>query len=121
MPAITEGRHTAEFLISDAAGHRSRDVGTLAKGNNLQAGTVLGASDSNGNYGALNTASTAGYQNAAAILYDTVDATDNAAKVTVITRDAEVDGGALTFPDGITDADKQTAIDALAAAGIVVR
>ena len=121
MPAITEGRHAAEFMISEAPGHRSRDTGTLASGSKLQAGTVLGQSTTTGDFKALNLDSTAGYETPAAILYDNVDATGGDKTVTLIARDAEVDGGAMTYPAGITAEDKQAAIDALAAAGIIVR
>lgn len=41
MAVLTEGRHTAEFLQSEAEGLRGRGVGKLASGN-LVAGTVLG-------------------------------------------------------------------------------
>jgi hypothetical protein len=42
MTTIAEGRHAAEFLISEAQGTRSREVVTLATGNDLEAGAVLG-------------------------------------------------------------------------------
>lgn len=42
MTTFTEGRHAGEYLISEASGTRSRDVVTLATGNDLEAGTVLG-------------------------------------------------------------------------------
>lgn len=42
MTAFTEGNYAGEHIISEANGTRSRDVVTLASGNNLAAGTVLG-------------------------------------------------------------------------------
>jgi Bacteriophage lambda head decoration protein D len=39
---LLETQHTAEFLVSYAAGHRSFDRGTLIAGQNLSAGAVLG-------------------------------------------------------------------------------
>lgn len=42
MTTFTEGRHTGEHIISEAAGSRSRDVVTLITGQNLGAGTVVG-------------------------------------------------------------------------------
>ncbi|MCW5648356.1 MAG: head decoration protein [Ramlibacter sp.] len=42
MTTFTEGRHAGEHIVSQASGTRSRDVVTLAMGNNLAAGTVLG-------------------------------------------------------------------------------
>src|SRR5438128_11443402 len=42
MSTKTEGKHTAEFMISEAAGHRSREAVTVLSGQNLSAGAVLG-------------------------------------------------------------------------------
>ncbi|OCC05122.1 hypothetical protein BA190_09405 [Labrys sp. WJW] len=42
MTVFTEGRHAAEFLVSEAAGYRSREAIIIGAGANLEAGTVLG-------------------------------------------------------------------------------
>lgn len=42
MTTLTENPRTAEFIISEANGTLSREAGTLASGNDLEAGTVLG-------------------------------------------------------------------------------
>ncbi|MCP4635624.1 MAG: head decoration protein, partial [Methyloversatilis sp.] len=42
MTVLTEGRHPAEYILSEANGYRSREVGTLLTGNKLVSGTVLG-------------------------------------------------------------------------------
>lgn len=43
LPTFSEGRHTGEFLKTEANGHRSRENRTIASGSGrLQAGTVLG-------------------------------------------------------------------------------
>lgn len=42
MNMITEGRYSSDFLVSEASGTRSREKVTLARGQNLEAGTVLG-------------------------------------------------------------------------------
>ncbi len=44
MPEITEGVYSAEFLISEGPGTRSREIGTVKQGENLKSGHVLGAS-----------------------------------------------------------------------------
>lgn len=56
--SYTETLHASGFLVSEASGHRSRDKITIASGNNLKAGTVLGrtatgtaAATSSGNTG----------------------------------------------------------------------
>jgi hypothetical protein len=43
MPVFTEGRHAAEFILSEANFHRSRDTITIASGEGVLApGTVVG-------------------------------------------------------------------------------
>lgn len=42
MTAFTEGNHAGEHMVSEACGHRSREVITILSGENLVAGTVLG-------------------------------------------------------------------------------
>lgn len=121
MTVLTEGRHTAEFLASEANGFRSRETITLASGEKLEAGTVLGASTTTGKYAALNPDSTAGYEDAAAVLYDNCDATDGDIKAVIIARDAEVKAGALVWPGDITQGDKDGALSLLAANGITTR
>lgn len=116
MPTLTEGRHTAEFLLSEANGHRSRDTVVLSStAAALAAGTVLGKQTVGGEYVAYDeTGTDDGRRVAAGILY--ANAADSAAdqKVVVIVRDAEVKGDALTGIDanGIAD---------LKALGIIVR
>lgn len=59
MTTLTEGVHSAEFLLGEADDTYNRDVVTLAKGNDLVAGTVLGKLTRAGN-GAVVTGSIAG-------------------------------------------------------------
>ena len=42
MTILTEGRRAGEFIISESPGTLSREIGTLALGQDLEAGTVLG-------------------------------------------------------------------------------
>lgn len=58
MTTLTEGVHSAEFLLGEADDTYNRDVGTLALGNDLVAGTVLGKLTRAGN-GAVVTGSIA--------------------------------------------------------------
>lgn len=62
-----------------------------------------------------------GVEIASAILYREVDTTDADVNEALITRDAEVNGSALTWPDDIEDDDKFTATSHLEAVGIIVR
>jgi hypothetical protein len=115
MPTLTEGRHTAEFLLSEANGYRSREKVILAAAAAaLSAGTLLGKITASGKYVAYSNVAGDGSQTVAGILY--ANAPDSAAdqNVTIIARDAEVKAAALTGSDapGLVD---------LAALGIIVR
>jgi hypothetical protein len=119
---ITEGRRTAEFLISEANGHRSRDQGVVAQhSQTFTSGTVLGRVTVTAKLTRLSPGASNGTQTAAAVLYADVDATGGDRRAVVIARDAEVNGKLLSWPDGISSGDKTTAIAALAATGIIVR
>lgn len=121
MTVLTEGPHTGEYIVSEANGTRSREVITLASGTTGIAGMVLGKVTASSKYVPLAPAATDGSQNAAAILFDNVDAsaTDRAAVITA--RDTEVRGSSLTWPAGISAPNKAAALAALAALGIVER
>lgn len=82
---------------------------------------TVGANASAGLYAPLGLNNTDGSQSAAAILFNTIDASAGNTKTTVISRAAEVNGSELTYPAGAT-ANQIAAINAqLAAFGIIVR
>lgn len=72
-------------------------------------------------YKVLTPAATDGTQRAAAILLADTDASAADKACAVITRSAEVNGNELTYPGGITAAQKDVAISQLQAAGVMVR
>lgn len=221
MTTLTEGFHAAEYLISEAAGTRSREQITVASGADLVAGTVLGKTETStatvaaaaavsgsggtvgngaigtvtadagakagvwkllitnaatnaGNfvlydpdgiqdgvgtvavayngklnftladgandfveddyinitvsyptpapkYGALDPAATNGLQDACAILFDAAAAASADVRAVAHVRDCEVNTDNLTWPAGISAANKQIAINKLTALGIVLR
>lgn len=121
MPELSEGRHAGEFLVSEANGSRSRENVTVAAGQNLKAGAVLGKLTAGGEFRAVQPGGADGSEAAAGILWDSVDATAAAKPGVAIVRDAEVNGAELEWPAGITDPQKTTAIGELAALGIIVR
>lgn len=121
MTVFTEGRHPAEYILSEANGYRTREVGTLLTGNKLVPGTVLGRITASGKLTVLTPGASDGSQTAAGVLYDNVDATAADKPAVYHARDAEVNGLALTWPAGISAPNKTAAITALAALGIIVR
>lgn len=74
-----------------------------------------------GEFTELAPAAVDGSQRAAGILYGSVDASAAAADCVVVRRIAEVVSAELTWPDGISDGDKGTALDQLEALGIIAR
>lgn len=123
MTSFTEGRHPAEFLLSEANFHRSRDTITVASGSGkIAPGMVLGKVTIGGKYKpAINTGST-GEETAVAVALYACDATSADQSITAITRDAEIKAAALTYGSTIDDDTKKGAARAqLAAVGIICR
>lgn len=94
----TEAKNPGAFILSEGSGVISRDTVTLASGQNLESGTVLGKVTATGKYKAYASGNTDGSETAAAILYQTTDATADT-PVVVVSRMAEVDEASLTGLD----------------------
>jgi hypothetical protein len=108
-------------IISEANGTRSREVITVASGNAPLANTVMGKVTASGKYVPFNQDASDGSETPAGYLYAGVDASDADAAGVVLLRDAELDGERLIWPADIEPAEKDTAIAAFAALGIIVR
>ena len=125
MAILTEGRHAASFLVSEANDWRSRDQVTVTVPDaGLEAGTVVGKVTASGKFVRHNAAATDGSQDEAGILlFPQANGTGSAAdkEATIIARDAEVNGTFLTYEDGADAAQITTSNAALAALGIIVR
>lgn len=121
MTVFNEGRHAAEFLVSEANGHRSRETITIASGEDLEAGAVLGQVTADSTYKEYNPGNADGSETAVAVLYDAVDATGGEEPGVIIARDAEVDAAALSWFDGATQGEIDTGTGELADEGIVAR
>lgn len=96
----------------------SREFATLT-GGAIQSLTVLALDG--GKYKAIDFAGTAAAKKAAAVAYESVDASAADKKGVVIARGAVVDAASLVWPNGATDAQKATALADLEARGIVAR
>ena len=107
MANLVEGKHTGEYLVSEAEGTLSREEVTVTQtGSALVSGTVLGKVTATGKYKPYNNSATDGTEVAAAILYTPlVAATGDRKGVVIHVRNCEVFGGALTGSDtaGIAD------------------
>lgn len=106
---FTEGRHTAEFLITEGNGTISREQGKLdASAAALEPGTVLGKVTATGDLIAYSNAASDGSQTAVGILYARATDLTVDQRVTYIARHAEVKASALTGLDATGTADLLT-------------
>ena len=127
MTILTEGRHTAEFILSEANGRRSRENGTVKSGEILAAGQLVqldtgklvafdGATDSAGDL----------VVEATGIILGPVDAsatgTNADTPAAYLARDAEVNDNVLVFPTETSGGNEHAnAVASLALLGILVR
>ena len=123
MPTVfTEAMNLGDLLKFEAPNLYSRDRVTLAAGQNLPLGTVLGIVTASGKYKQIDPSAEDGSQVAAGVLLQTCDATladrDNGL---VVARHAIVSDHVLQWPEAITAAEKASAIAQLKALGVLVR
>lgn len=115
MTTFVEGRHTGEYLVSEAEGTLSREEVTVTQsGAALASGTVMGKITASGKYKPYASGNSDGSQTAAGILYNTLNAATGDKKAVLHVRNAEVFGAALTGSDA-------GAVTALKALNIIVR
>lgn len=120
MVTLTEGMHTGEFIgeMAMGIGYHS-DPATIASGKKLVAGHIVGQITASKKYVELAPAAADGSQTAAGILYAGVDASANDAPGVIVKRGPmAVNANDLTFPAGISEADKAAALAALLGLGI---
>lgn len=122
MPAIQEPNNLGDLLKYEAPNLYSRDVATVATGQNLVLGTVVGRETATAKLKALDPVATDGTEIAAGVLAADTDATlidrDDAL---LIARHAIVARSALVWPAGITPTEQAAAITQLETRGVLVR
>ena len=123
MTMLTEGKPAGGFLVWEVLRDYTRETVTIASGaGKLEPGTVLGKITAGGKYTTLAPAATNGSQNAAGILWDTVDAsTSDAPGVIMLRGPAIVNRHEIIWPEGATEAQITAATSALATIGIILR
>ncbi len=121
MPVMYEGKHTGEFVLSEANRMRSRDNALIEKSTLLEPCTVLGRITETGKYKRLDPTAKDGSEKAAAILLAEADAREADADCVVFARACEVKGPTLTWPEDFDDEAKTRHSSELAMNGIVVR
>lgn len=127
MAILTEGKNTAQFMVSEANGYRSREPGTVTVPANttFSAGLILGQQTSGLKYVRHDTDGTDdGRRTEAGILFQTlVNSTGSAVdySAVVVLRDCEVRGSDLTYEDGADAAAITASNVVLNSLGIAVR
>jgi len=121
MAALRESPNLGDLLKYEAPNLYSRDVTTVAAGQNIKLGTVV-ARDANDKLVALDPTSVESNAIAVGVLAFDVDASlIDRADAILIARHAIVASQALIWPDAITVEEQTAAIKQLTAAGVLVR
>jgi hypothetical protein len=122
MPTIQEALNLGDLLKYEAPNLYSRDLATVASGQNLVLGTVVGRAPVTGKLSPIDPDALDSSAEAVGVLAFSIDATaadrDDAL---LIARHAIVASHALAWPAGITPTQKTTAIAQLSARGVLVR
>lgn len=125
MTTLTEGRHAAEFVLSEANGQRSRASAAVTVGQTLVVGQIVQDDGSGGltaMTGSLDSLGALVAQAKGILLYAGASTSADIATVSYIARDAEVNGNLLTFPtETSTGNERNLTIASLALLGIIVR
>ena len=122
FPVIEEPNNLGDLLKYEAPNLYSRDLATVAAGQQLSLGTVVGLESATNKLHALDPTATDGTEIAIGVLATDVDATlidvDDAL---LIARHAIVASAAIVWPAGITAAEQAAAISQLKTLGVLVR
>ena len=122
MPTLTQAPNLGDLLKYEAPNLYSREPATVAAGQNLPLGAVVGRVTATGKLAALDPSATDGTDVAAGVLGNAVDATlIDREDAILIARHAIVARGALIWPAGLSAAQRAAAIAQLEARGILVR
>ena len=123
MNAITESPNLGDLLkYEEDCLNYSREVVTVAAGQNLELGSVVGRVTATAKIKRLDPAATDGSETPVGILLGNVDATlMQREDALLLTRHAVVASNAVIWPVGIAAPQKEVAIASLAAIGILIR
>ena len=109
---------TANFIVSEANGYRSREQIVVAQGGLYPDGTILQAQDGDEvKYAPF----AGGGEGALAVLFQTVDARDADVRATGMVRDCELQRAMLRFVGEVGEEEREEAYAGLAAAHVVMR
>lgn len=118
---ITEKNNLGDLLKYEAPNLYSREDATVAKGQNLKLGTIVGRVKETDLIKQFNPAAEDGTETAVAVLLEDVDASAADIKAVLAVREAIVASHAVVWPDLINEEQKKAAIENLKSYGIVIR
>lgn len=121
MNAILEQNRLGDVLKYEAANLYSRDEVTVASGQNLTIGTVVGVVTTDGKVAALDPSASDGSEAAAGVLCESVDTVSGDKQSWIAARHAIVSEDGLIWPDGISAGQLAIALSELKNLGILVR
>lgn len=122
MPALQEPLNLGDLLKYEAPNLYSRDLVTVAAGQTLPLGAVLGRVTATGKVKQIDPSATDGSQYAAGVLMQDADAPlADRDDGLMVARHAIVSDHALHWPTGITTAEQQAVLAQLKALGVLVR
>ncbi|MEW6248830.1 MAG: head decoration protein [Nitrospirota bacterium] len=121
MPTLVEPMNLGDLLKYEAPNLYSRDPATVAAGQSLVLGSVVGRETATNKLKALDPTATDGTELPAGVLIVDADATAADLDAVIVARHAIVARHVLVWPAGITPAQQSAAIAALEARGILVR
>ena len=122
MSTLTQPKNLGDLLKYEAPNLYSREQDTVAAAQNLALGTVVSRETATAKLKALDPAASDGTESAVGVLGNAVDATlIDREDAILIARHAIVARGALVWPNSISAAQKNAAIQQLAERGVLVR
>jgi hypothetical protein len=121
MPVQSESNYLGDWLKFEEDNLYSRDEVTVAGGQNLATGTVIGVITASGKVTQFTPGASDGSETAAGVLVHSVDASAADQPGVIIARHAICSDKGLVWPGSITGPQKAAAINQLKALGIVVR
>jgi len=122
MPEIKQGLNLGDLLKYEAPNLYSRDRVSVAEGQVLALGTVLGQVTASGELTGLDQAEVDGSAVAVGVLLQAIDASAGARHDgLMVARHAILADHALVWPAGITPVEQAAAIAQLKARGLLVR
>ncbi|WP_264735995.1 head decoration protein [Wolbachia endosymbiont (group A) of Rhinocyllus conicus] len=119
MTSITETNNLGDLLKYEVYRDYTREEITVAKGQNLKLGTVVGY-DKDNMIKIINPTATDGTQTAIGVITSDINATETT-KAVIITRIAMLADHAVVWPANITEEQKAAAIKQLEARGVIIR